>query len=88
MRGGRWRMTRTHGLEPNIEAQEDLASAIRDTIDVRREANDQMRAQMDPFFALIDATNAQAEAQAVVERTGANGVGEEPTYDGGCSETG
>ena len=58
--------TRTHGVDPLIEAEEDLEAAIRDTITVRQEANDQIRASIDPFFALIAATDAQKEAQAAV----------------------
>ena len=55
-------------------AEEELAGAIRDTITVRQEANDQMRAQIDPFFALVDATNDQAEAQRDLNILEAEGV--------------
>ena len=57
---------RTHGLKPNVEAQEDLTGAIRDTIDVRQEGFDQMQAQLDPFFNYTNAVDAQAEAQVAV----------------------
>lgn len=60
---------RTHGLQPLAAATEDVTEAVYDHIGALQAQRDEQRANVDPTFALAEATRdleaAQAEAAAV-----------------------
>ena len=61
---------RTHGLEPltsalghTADAEGDLTEAIKTTMEVRQDSFDQIKGNLDKFFAFTEAVDDQAEAQ-------------------------
>jgi hypothetical protein len=71
-------------LAPKIDdvadAQEDLEDHTDDATEALQEQNNQMRVNTDPAFALLDATQRQAEAQKTLNELIAKGITDGPEY--------